>query len=120
VACGTGSQTTQHGNDNPASRQLGLFTRRNPPATSRQAFREVTVSGERGRAKRELVSWLRSQDQLLTSFEIARATGGDRHAVARRLPDCEKDGTVRRGPSRKCSVTGRPSITWGATVDANG
>lgn len=113
---GTGSRTTHHGHDNPEPSQLGLFNKRNPPATSRKTFQEISASGDRGRQKRELVEWLRSQNRLLTSFEIARAFGCDRHQIARRLPDCERDGTVKRGPSRACNVTGRDSITWGVAL----
>jgi len=111
-----GFEDNHRSDDTPASPQLGLFTtKRNPAATSRLAFQDVTISGVRGRHKRELVAWLRSQSVMMTSAEIAREFGIERHAAARRLPDAENDGTVKHGPVRVCTVTGRPSITWGAT-----
>lgn len=47
-----------------------------------------------------------------TSLEIARMKNQCRFMLARRLPECEEQGLVYRGPSRKCDVSGRRAATW--------
>jgi hypothetical protein len=84
------------------------------PISSHLAAAELTSSGRRASQKAAIVKWLRSQERLLTSMEIAHAGGLDRYMVARRLPDLERDGLVERGPMRDCRESGRPAITWRA------
>jgi hypothetical protein len=50
----------------------------------------------------------------VTSAELASTGGLDRYMVARRLPDLNRDGLVSRGQARRCAITGRWAITWGA------
>jgi len=38
----------------------------------------------------------------------------DRHMVARRLPDLERDKLIERSEMRTCTASGRPAITWRA------
>lgn len=47
-----------------------------------------------------------------TAAEIAAATGMRRHDPSRRLPDLRRNGLVKTGPLKTCSVTGNPSVTW--------
>lgn len=82
------------------------------PASSHIAAAEFTASGSRGRQKSALLRFLRQQTRPMTSFEISHMAGLDRVGVARRLPDCERDGTVQRCQMRVCEITGRPSVTW--------
>jgi predicted ArsR family transcriptional regulator len=53
-----------------------------------------------------------------TSDELAQAGGLARHAAARRLPDLEKRGAIKRGPLRASKVTGRKGLTWWPAVNA--
>jgi hypothetical protein len=82
------------------------------PISSHLAADELTSSGRRASQKAEIVSWLRTQERPLTSMEIAHAAGLDRHLVARRLPDIERDGLVERCAIRECTSGHRPAITW--------
>lgn len=36
----------------------------------------------------------------------------DRHDIARRLPELERAGLVRRGAARKCQRSGNKALTW--------
>lgn len=47
-----------------------------------------------------------------TSAEIALQVGLDRHQVARRLPELEKGGLVRKGLQRECKAKGSRAVTW--------
>jgi len=47
-----------------------------------------------------------------TSSELATECGLDRYELARRLPECDREGRVRRGPIRKDSYTNRSGVTW--------
>jgi hypothetical protein len=92
------------------------LARSSDPLSSHLAAAEVTRSGRRGAQKRALLSWLRGRTTAMTSAEIAVAAEMDRYAVARRLPDLERDGLVVRCGMRECGATGRPSVTWRATL----
>ena len=82
------------------------------PQSSHLAAAEITASGLRDSQKRMIIEWLSARATALTSAEIARDAGLDRHMVARRLPDLERDGLVQRGAERACNATGRRAITW--------
>ena len=47
-----------------------------------------------------------------TSAELAMFYGLDRHMVARRLPDMEERGLVKRGAIRKCKAHGTNAVMW--------
>ena len=48
-----------------------------------------------------------------TSLELyQRAFTMTRHEIARRLPDAEKCGLVRRGPARPCTAGRGIAVTW--------
>jgi len=48
----------------------------------------------------------------MTSMRLARATGMDRHMVARRLPDLMKEGRVFRGAKTVCPISNITVCTW--------
>jgi hypothetical protein len=80
------------------------------PASSHIAAAEITANGTRAAQKLAVLEALKSLPGS-TSMELAQVARLDRHRVARRLPDLEADGLVRRGA---CAVTGRQAITWRA------
>lgn len=51
-------------------------------------------------------------DQQLTTAEVARKADLDRHLVAKRMPDAEDKGFVRRAGFRECTVSGRKALVW--------
>lgn len=81
------------------------------PGTSHEAAAHVTLTGARAKQQALAVSAV-EQYPGLTSLELARRTSMDRYVLARRLPECEEGGAVRRGQERRCSVSGRTAITW--------
>jgi DNA-binding MarR family transcriptional regulator len=90
------------------------MSRRRDPETSRIAADRLRASGELTRQQADVFAavtrWPGS-----TAVELAKAAELDRHAVSRRLPELQRDGQVRRGPPRICSVNGRPQSTWRPT-----
>lgn len=95
------------------------LARRNDPATSKAAAAALTSSRGRESAKAKVLAFLRaripnSSNVPLTSAEIARDSGMQHPTVHKRLPDLRRDSLVENGPVRKCTVTGRPSLTWKA------
>lgn len=87
------------------------LARRTDPASSHLAAAEVVRSGVRGEQQRGVLTAVWRWDGR-TSAELARLAGMDRYAAARRLPELENRGLLRKGPIRPCAVTRRPSVTW--------
>ena len=85
--------------------------RRTDPATSHLAASEAEASG-RAHAQRQLCLAEVLKNPGKTAAEIAVATGLERHAPSRRLPELREAGLVTNSRSRICAVTGRLSITW--------
>ena len=85
--------------------------RRADPESSHQAAEIHTLSGKRGQQQDQAAAAVR-QFPGRTSFELALATDLDRYMLARRLPECEVAGRVRRGVQRACTVTGRLAMEW--------
>jgi DNA-binding MarR family transcriptional regulator len=87
------------------------LTRRTDPETSRIAAERLRASGALGRQAEAVLAavtrWPGS-----TAVELARHAQLDRYAVSRRLPELQRQGRVRRGPPRECTVNGRPQSTW--------
>lgn len=81
------------------------------PDTSHDAAEHVTRTGARGHQQRQAAEAVRNFPGK-TSLELAEAAGMCRFMLARRLPECLTAGTVRRGQSRTCSVSGRRACTW--------
>jgi hypothetical protein len=95
----------------PIANRAAISARKDP-VTSLLAAQDVTLSGARSEKKRELVSFLRTRREPMTSYEIAMALGWDRHAAARRLPDA-------RGPA-SAHVAGGSRMSSHASARAYG
>lgn len=81
------------------------------PATSHATACGVEDSGGAGAQRAAcLTEVLKNPGK--TAAEIAVATGLERHAPSRRLPELRDAGLLKNGPARTCSATGRMSITW--------
>ena len=81
------------------------------PQSSHDAAEHHTASGARQCHIEIVVAAVRAFEGL-TSAEIADRTGLERHEAARRLPDAEKAGAVRKGAPRKCSISAKLVTTW--------
>jgi hypothetical protein len=87
------------------------LARTTDPDTSHQAAERTVASGRRDDHVTRVVAAIRSHPGR-TSAELAQITGLERHEAARRTADAEHAGRVRKGPARKCRVSGRAAITW--------
>ena len=92
-------------------RPRSLASQLSDPAMSLLAEEQANRSGLRDSQARAVFAELR-RGEGRTSAELARAMDLDRHAVARRLPDLEKLGLVRKGESKQCRVARKNAITW--------
>jgi hypothetical protein len=81
------------------------------PETSHEAAEFITSSGKRT-AQQQLTATAVGLHPGLTSLELAKRCRMCRYLLARRLSECEAAKQVRRGPARKCSVSGRRAHTW--------
>jgi hypothetical protein len=85
--------------------------RNTDPHTSHEAAEAITTSGERERQQKRVCLAVRLWPGR-TSAEIAALMNEHRQMPARRLPELETAGWVRRGEARKCTYAGRNAITW--------
>lgn len=90
--------------------------RRSDPETSHEAARKVEKSGKAETHRKIILKCVREYEGR-TSAEIAWILDMDRHAVARRLPELEKSGQVRKGETRKSFTNGSMMVTWYPTED---
>ena len=93
------------------------------PETSKAAAEEITTSGTAARQAEQVLQLVRLYPKS-TSKELAfvaargQSTRGlDYHAIARRLPELERAGFIRKGPPRKCTQRihngiHRKATTW--------
>lgn len=101
----------------PAIRVETPAARRTDPESSHLAAEHITKSGARSDQQNKAVEAVK-QFPGHTSHELATLTCGKRnvidwrYALARRLPECQTAGRVRKGPMRACSVTGRKAHVW--------
>jgi hypothetical protein len=91
------------------------IARHSDPASSHAAAKEITSSGERAR-QCDLALRMVTEHPGCTSLELSTLKILDRYQTARRLPELEKAGWVRRGPIRQCKVGARPAVTWFPSV----
>lgn len=87
------------------------LSHRHDPDTSRQAAARTVASGQRDDHITRIVAAVRAHPGC-TSAELAQLTGLERHEAARRTADAEHQGRIRKGPARKCSVSGRAAVVW--------
>ncbi len=81
------------------------------PSTSHDSAHRLRTSGQQAHQIRQVVAAVESRPGR-TSRELADETGYDRYMIARRLPDAEKNGLVRKGEKRICRIGGTPAVTW--------
>ena len=92
------------------------LARNTDPITSDIAAEKLVASGKHNFQKTQTYNALKRykqrKDENPTSAELAYFSGLDRYMVARRLPDLQKNGLVRKVDRRVCSVTTNPAVTW--------
>ena len=71
---------------------------------SRKAARRVRESGGQMRQWQLILRAMRTGADGLSSKDMARAAGMDRYMVARRMPELERLGYVRRGDETETGV----------------
>ncbi|MEM7543786.1 MAG: winged helix-turn-helix domain-containing protein [Pseudomonadota bacterium] len=93
--------------------------RRTDPSSSHEAIERFSASGKRSQQAQDvyLALWRRRPAEL-SSLALADASGLDRFAIARRLPELERTEPplVRRCGVRHCAITGGNTMHWTATV----
>ena len=97
----------------------GPGSRRSDPQTSDMAGQKLKRSGHWRGQKRNVFEVLRKHPGS-TSAELAEIMGVDRYMTARRLPDLERAGMVKRGRIRACTMTKSCCITWWPNPDYDG
>lgn len=92
--------------------------RRTDPLSSHEAAQEMTRSGIR-QSQRDQILRLVTHRGGETSAELAQYASLDRYVVARRLPELQAERLVKKGPIRKCRVSGRRAVTWWIRLHAD-
>ena len=91
--------------------------RRQDPESSKAAGRAVTASGCREGQLRQVLELVKRHPGS-TSLELAASAERDgdasldRYVIARRLPELESAGLVKRGQERSCTVGRRSALPW--------
>ena len=93
---------------------------RNDPVTSYIAAEKLAKSGKWTGQKQEVYEALKAALKQYkggaTSAEVAAFMDGcdpvNRFTAARRLPELEKIGLVKKGIIRQCTTTGSLCVTW--------
>ena len=97
--------------DRPLRKIETPAARANDPITSHIAADEHTASGKRGSNVAAVIDLVRERPGR-TSAELGRYSTLTRHEVARRLPEAETAGAVRKGEKRRCHANGTLAVTW--------
>jgi hypothetical protein len=84
---------------------------RNDPETSREAAKKLKRSGKLKTQRQAVLEALRCCNGA-THAELGRFMGMHWLKPARRLPELERAGLVRKGPARTCRVKGSKCCTW--------
>ena len=85
--------------------------RNSDPLTSHLSAHHLQESGLQALQQRQTVAAVRAYPGL-TGQELALASGICRYTLARRFPEVEEMGLIRRSEARTCAVTGRKAATW--------
>jgi hypothetical protein len=103
----------------PSGRLSGRdpLSHREDPLTSYIAADRLVRSGRHKNIKKAVLEALRAHDGS-TSGELGRYLGRDWLYAARRLPELETDGLVRKGEPRICECKGTKCVTWWVTGQA--
>lgn len=97
-----------------APRPRNAIARWHDPETSHDAAQAITASGRRDAQAQAVLGAVLAYPGS-TSAELAQLRGLDRYVCARRLPELERLGRVRKGVALKCTLTGRSAVTWWPT-----
>lgn len=97
--------------EQPVRRIETPAARNSDPITSHLAAEHITRSGVRAQQQALTYAAVKANPGC-TSFEIAHASGIDRYVLARRCPEVELAGLIKRGETKHCLVTGRLALTW--------
>jgi DNA-binding MarR family transcriptional regulator len=81
------------------------------PATSYVAAEKMQRTGRLAGQRKAVLDAL-NRHSGSTSAELAEIMAIDRHITARRLPDLEQMGLIRKGPARYCAATRSQCVTW--------
>ena len=84
--------------------------RRTDPPSSHEAAQRVEASGAAATQRERVLALVRAYPGC-TSAELA-GDGLDRYQLARRLPELEAGGFVRKGPLATCRVMGTRAVSW--------
>ncbi len=87
------------------------LARTNDPSGSHEAAARIARSGVQAQQKQQTEAAVKRYPGM-TSMQLARTTGMDRHMVARRLPDLAKEGRVHRGAKALCPISNITVCTW--------
>jgi hypothetical protein len=87
------------------------IARHTDPDTSKAAAKQITNSGVRGEQHRTVLAAVKAHPGK-TSRELAAEADLDRYMVARRLPELEKLGVVKRAAERMCTIGKLSATTW--------
>jgi predicted transcriptional regulator len=91
--------------------ERGPLSHRGDPETSREAAEQLRKSGRLAAQQRAVLEALRECDGA-THAELGRFMERDWLVAARRLPELERMGLVRKGEVRRCAVKGSRCVTW--------
>ena len=89
--------------------------RNSDPVSSHLAAMHITATGEKRSQQRTALAAVQ-KNPYKTSFELSLVCPLERHQIARRLPELEEAGFIKKGIIRRCAVGGRKSVTWVAMV----
>jgi len=89
----------------------GALSHRGDPQTSHEAAEALKLSDRLGAQPRAVLAALRECDGS-THAELGRVMGCDWLVAARRLPELERAGLVRKGEPRICTIKGSRCVTW--------
>ena len=77
-----------------------------------RARKEGLIAAQRQATEKELRWYIDQWGECPTSSELAGGNIGLRYMYARRLPELERVGVVRKGRMRPDKYTGREAVTW--------
>jgi len=93
------------------------LTHRGDPQTSREAAEHLRRSGRLGAQQQAVLEALRQRDGS-THAELSEAMGIHCLTPARRLPELERMGLVRKGSARVCRIKQSRCCTWWVVEEA--
>jgi len=102
----------------PAHHEDTALTHRGDPQTSHEAARKLMESGKLTGQRKAVLEALQKCDGL-THAELGALMGVHWLTPARRLPELERMGLVRKGEPRVCHVKQSKCCTWWLTEEAH-